>query len=94
MKVIEHKKNLQASIQAEKAAGKTIGFVPTMGALHQGHLELMRQAKNECDILVVSIFVNPIQFNNPADLKKTIRVHSKPTKKIAGDGRLRYFVCS
>lgn len=69
MKVFEHKKDLQASIQAEKAAGKTIGFVPTMGALHQGHLELMRQAKKECDILVVSIFVNPIQFNNPADLK-------------------------
>ncbi|MCK9450647.1 MAG: pantoate--beta-alanine ligase [Bacteroidales bacterium] len=69
MKVFEHKNSLQAAIEAEKIAGKSIGFVPTMGALHQGHLELMRQAKKETDILVVSIFVNPIQFNNPADLE-------------------------
>ncbi|KAF0093789.1 MAG: panC [Puniceicoccaceae bacterium 5H] len=49
-------------------AGKTVGFVPTMGALHRGHRALIERARRECDLVVVSIFVNPTQFNDPKDL--------------------------
>ncbi len=70
MQTFETIQSLQKELAKHRQAGKSIGFVPTMGALHQGHLALMQQAKAANDFLVVSIFVNPIQFNNPADLEK------------------------
>jgi pantoate--beta-alanine ligase len=70
MKIIRQTNEIAAEIESLKLAGKTIGFVPTMGALHNGHKTLVERCVAENDICVVSVFVNPTQFNNVADLEK------------------------
>lgn len=80
MQIFRSINKLQKSIIGLKKKGKTIGFVPTMGYLHNGHLSLMRQSKKENDISVISIFVNPIQFGPQEDFKKYPRDFSRDEK--------------
>lgn len=68
MQIIKTKEELQRVVDACKSAGKTIGLVPTMGALHEGHASLVRRAVSDNDVCFVSVFVNPTQFNNKEDL--------------------------
>lgn len=70
MKQIQNAADLQQAVREAKDKGRQIGLVPTMGALHEGHLSLIERAMKENDLVVVSLFVNPIQFNNKEDLEK------------------------
>lgn len=86
MKVIRRVAELRAILDEHRRDGRSIGFVPTMGFFHEGHRSLMRRARDASDVVVVSLFVNPTQFNDPADLEKYPRDEPRDFGIAADEG--------
>ena len=86
MKTATTVEGLRNVVAGWKGAGARVGVVPTMGALHQGHLSLVEAAKANCDRVIVTIFVNPKQFNNPEDLKKYPRDAKRDSSLLSAAG--------
>jgi pantoate--beta-alanine ligase len=86
--------DLRSALAPARRAGKTIGLVPTMGALHDGHLALIARARAECDVVVVSLFVNPAQFNEQADLAGYPRQERRDAELASNAGADVFFAPS
>ena len=82
----------QAYTEAARRAGRRLGLIPTMGALHEGHLQLVRAAATDCDEALVSIFVNPTQFNNAEDLRRYPRLPAQDAAMLAPAGCTALFM--
>ena len=94
MKVVHTIKNLQTELSALKAQGKKVGLVPTMGALHAGHASLVKRSVSENEVTVVSIFVNPTQFNDKDDLEKYPRTVEADCRLLESCGATFAFIPS
>ena len=86
MLIINNKEEVKKNIDLLKKEGSSVGFVPTMGALHEGHISLLKRAKNENDSVVCSIYINPLQFNNKDDFNKYPRLIDRDTKLLENAG--------
>src|SRR5262245_57951221 len=84
MHIFKQVEPCKAYLKELRSMGSSIGLVPTMGALHEGHLSLVRRSKSENTITLCSIFVNPAQFNNPADLKNYPRTLDQDLAMLKG----------
>jgi pantoate--beta-alanine ligase len=92
MRTVTTVAELRASLLAGRSEGLSIGLVPTMGAFHDGHLSLMRRAREQCEIVVVSLFVNPAQFNDPGDLAAYPR-DERRDERLAREIGVDYLFC-
>jgi pantoate--beta-alanine ligase len=86
MRIITKAKEMHDAVREEKSLGKSIGFVPTMGFLHEGHLSLVRESVQEADVTVVSIYVNPAQFGPKEDLEEYPRDINRDTEILEAEG--------
>jgi len=86
LKIVSRIDEIRRELKKERLAGKTIGLVPTMGHFHEGHLSLMRRARQECDVVVVSLYINPLQFGPKEDFKDYPRDLGRDKKLAEKEG--------